>query len=297
MKNRHGLPPSPEKPLMRPSLESLRVLEACISTGSFAAAARQLFLTPAAVSLRVRTLETELGQPLFVRTGRRVIPTDAAIALASRVREALDGISQALDDFRAFAPRLKVTAPPTFASRWLAQRLAQYTAENGVGIDLDISTDLRDHGSFDVAIRTGTGGWPGLRGFPLLPVEVTPMLAPSLLGGRTLRAPRELAEFALLPHPDWGRWFTQAGDEVPKLLRYIDVDYPTHELNAHAALDGLGAALLSPILFRSLLAEGRLLAPFSCLLAGPAWHFALVRADDARSAPAHLCEWLCRQAE
>ena len=81
---------------MRPSLESLRVLEACVSAGSFARAAERLFLTPAAVSLRIRTLEAELGQPLFIRAGRRVVPTAAASVLANRVREALTGIGEAL---------------------------------------------------------------------------------------------------------------------------------------------------------------------------------------------------------
>jgi LysR family glycine cleavage system transcriptional activator len=281
---------------MRSSLESLRVLEACISAGSFARAAERLFLTPAAVSLRIRTLEAELNQALFVRAGRRVIPTDAASTLARRVREALDGISEALDEFQASAPRLKVTAPPTFASRWLAPRLAQYSASGGLSIELDVSTDIRDREAFDVAIRTGPGGWPGLREYRLTAVEVTPMLAPSLLGTRTLVTPEELVDFELLPHPDWQQWFAEARCKAPANLRFVAVDYPTHELNANAALAGLGVALLSPSLFRPLLAEGLLIAPFSCILSGPAWHFALMRSDDSRPAPRHFCAWLCEQA-
>lgn len=282
---------------MRPSLESLRVLEACISAGSFAQAAKRLFLTPAAVSLRIRTLEAELGQPLFMRVGTRVVPTEAAIVLAGRVREALENINEALGEFRSFAPRLKLTAPPTFASRWLAPRLPQYSAAGGIGIDLDISTDVRDSQTFDVAIRTGTGGWPGLREFPLFPVDVTPMLAPALLGSRAIGAPADLAGFPLLPHPDWDRWFLEAEGAVPGNLRFVEVDYPTHELNATAALEGLGVALLSPALFQPLLAEGRLLAPFPCVLRGPAGHFALMRNDDMRAPVLHLCEWLVQQAQ
>lgn len=282
---------------MRPSLESLRILEACISAGSFARAAQRLFLTPAAVSLRIRTLESELGQPLFMRVGPRVVPTEAAIVLAGRVREALENINEALDEFRSFAPRLRVTAPPTFSSRWLAPLLPEYAAAGGVGIDLDISTDVRDSQTFDVAIRTGTGGWPGLREFPLFPVDVTPMLAPKLQGERTLNVPADLASFTLLPHPDWDRWFAEAHGATPGNLRFVEVDYPTHELNAAAALEGLGVALLSPSLFRPLLDEGRLLSPFPHVLRGPAWHFALMRSDDTRASTRHLCEWLHRQAQ
>lgn len=281
---------------MRPSLESLRVLEACVSAGSFARAAERLFLTPAAVSLRIRTLEAELGQPLFERVGRRVAPTAAASVLAGRVHEALSGIADALAEFQAATPPLRLTAPPTFASRWLAPRLARYVAPMPSRIEIDVTADLRETHAFDVAIRTGRGGWAGLDEYRLTPVEVTPMLAPSLLDGRTPDDARALAGFDLLPHPDWERWFAAAQCQTPRGLRFASVDYPTHELDANAAVAGLGVALLSPSLFEPLLAAGQLIAPFSCVLSGPAWHFALVRADDARLAPRQLCIWLSEQA-
>jgi LysR family glycine cleavage system transcriptional activator len=55
-------------------------------------------------------------------------------------------------------------------------------------------------------------------------------------------------------------------------------------------------ALLSPSLFRPLVAQGLLIAPFACALSGPAWHFALIRHDDTRPAPKHFCAWLCEEA-
>lgn len=281
---------------MRPPLESLRILEACVSSSSFARAAERLCLTPAAVSLRIRTLEAELGQPLFVRAGRRVVPTAAAARLAGRIREALDGIAGALDEFQAVTPPLRLTAPPTFASRWLAPRLARYPQAGGSPIELDISADIRDPSAFDVAIRTGRGGWEGLDEYRLAPVDVTPMLAPGLLGTRRLETPGALADFELLPHPDWQEWFRGAGCEPPA-LRFVAVEYPTHELDANAAVAGVGVALLSPLLFRPLLEKGLLIAPFPYVLSGPAWHFALMRADDVRLAPRQFCAWLCEQAQ
>lgn len=282
---------------MRPPLESLRILEACVSAGSFARAAEQLCLTPAAVSLRIRTLEAELGRPLFERAGRRVVPTPAAAQLAGRIREALDGIAGALDEFQAATPPLRLTAPPTFASRWLAPRLARYPAAGTSPIEVDVSADIRDPSAFDVAIRTGRGGRGGLDEYRLAPVEVTPMLAPSLLGTRTLNVPEALADFELLPHPDWEAWFTGAGCVMPRPLRFVAVDYPTHELDASAAMSGAGVALLSPSLFRPLLERKLLIAPFPYVLSGPAWHFALMRADDTRPAPRRLCTWLREQAQ
>lgn len=281
---------------MRPPLESLRILEACVSAGSFARAAEGLCLTPAAVSLRIRSLEAEFGRSLFVRSGRRVVPTPAASVLAGRIREALDGIAGALDEFQGATPPLRLTAPPTFASRWLAPRLARYSTTGASVIEVDVSADIRNPSAFDVAIRTGRGGWEGFEEYRLAPVEVTPMLAPSLLGTRTLDMPDALTDLDLLPHPDWEAWFIGAQCETPPALRFVAVDYPTHELDANAAVAGVGVALLSPSLFRPLLEKGLLIAPFPYVLSGPAWHFALMRAGDTRLAPRQFCTWLCEQA-
>ena len=107
----------------------------CVSVGSFAGAADRLALTPAAVSLRIRSLEAELGQPLFDRVGRRVVPTPGAVTLASRVRHGLDGINDAVEEFQAATAALRVTVPPTFASRWLAPRLSDYRAHGGAAVE------------------------------------------------------------------------------------------------------------------------------------------------------------------
>jgi LysR family transcriptional regulator, glycine cleavage system transcriptional activator len=267
----------------------------CVRASSFAGAADRLALTPAAVSLRIRSLEAELGQPLFTRVGRRVVPTPAAVTLACQVRHALDDINNALDAFQAGITPLRVTVPPTFASRWLAPRLSGYRAAGGATIELDISSDVRDPAAFDVAIRTGRGGWDGLDEYPLAPVDVTPMVAPALLGARTLAAPEDLADFNLLPHPDWGKWFARAERPMPSGLHFAAVDYSIFELIANAAVGGLGVALLSPTLFRPLLDDGLLLAPLATVLKGPDWYFALIREGDQRPAPRRFYVWLCEQ--
>jgi LysR family glycine cleavage system transcriptional activator len=277
-------------------VESLRIFEVCVSAGSFAAAADRLALTPAAVSLRIRSLEVELGQALFTRVGRGVVPTAAAVTLAREVRHALDDINAALDAFQARTTPIRVTVPPTFASRWLAPRLPDYRAAGGGPIELDISSDLRDPTAFDIAIRTGRGGWDGLAEYPLMPVDVTPMVAPSQLATRKLHAPEDLVDFDLLPHPDWPKWFGRAERPMPDGLRFAPVDYSIFELIADAAVRGLGVALLSPTLFRPLLEDGLLVAPLATVLKGPDWYFVLVREGDQRPAPRGFCEWLCEQA-
>jgi LysR family transcriptional regulator, glycine cleavage system transcriptional activator len=268
----------------------------CVRIGSFAGAADRLALTPAAVSLRIRTLEAELSQPLFTRVGRGVVPTPAAVALAGRVRLALDDISNAIEEFHGATAPLRVTAPLTFASRWLAPRLPRYRAAGGAAIEFDISSDLRGSDAFDVAIRTGRGGWDGLVEYPLMPVDATPMLSRCLLGDRTLAAPGDLLSFDLVPHPDWGKWFARAASPVPAGLRFTAVNLSIFELIADAAVNGVGVGLLSPTLFRPLLDDGQLVAPLSTVLKGPDWYFALMREGDQRPVVQNFCNWLREQS-
>src|ERR1044072_7945918 len=75
-----------------PALESLRVLESCVRLGSFTRAADEIGVTAAAVSLRIRNLEAELGTRLFERSGPRLQATAAAVTLAARVGIALSDI-------------------------------------------------------------------------------------------------------------------------------------------------------------------------------------------------------------
>ena len=128
-----------------PSLESLRILEACVRHRNFTSAAREIGVTPAAVSLRIRNLEAELGTKLFTRSGPRLVATEAALQLASRIDEALRLLRNAVANCRAWPESLRVTSVPSFASRWLAPRLASYHALHGdAPIKVDASKALME---------------------------------------------------------------------------------------------------------------------------------------------------------
>ncbi|WP_082539563.1 MULTISPECIES: LysR substrate-binding domain-containing protein [unclassified Caulobacter] len=275
-----------------PPLESLRVLEACVRTASFSRAAAELGVTPSAVSLRIRDLEAELGVALFHRSGPRVSATAAGQALAASLGEALALVRSAVETCVTEPPTLRLSAPPTFAARWLAPRLARYRDLPGaVSIQLDVSAEVRASHAFDLAIRTGLGDWPGLDAVRLMPIDATPMLSPGLLADMKLERPEHLAALPLLPHADWPRWFAEAGVSPPA-LRFVSTDYPTQELDASAALDGAGVALLSPTLFAPLLAQGALVRPFARAIEGPASHYLLSHPGEARTAVLDFVKWL-----
>ena len=71
-------------------LNLLRVLDALLENGSVAGAAKTLHLSPPAVSRSLARLRTVVGDPLFVRAGRSLVPTDVAIGLRVPARQALE---------------------------------------------------------------------------------------------------------------------------------------------------------------------------------------------------------------
>lgn len=77
-------------------LHHLRYLRAVVRTGSVTAAAESEFVAQPSVSKQLRGLEKELGVPLFHRVGRRVVPTDAALALADCADRVFDEITTTL---------------------------------------------------------------------------------------------------------------------------------------------------------------------------------------------------------
>jgi DNA-binding transcriptional LysR family regulator len=83
------------------TLAQLKAFLAAIDLGSFTAAAVELDSAQASVSELVARLERELGVKLFVRGGRRLTPTDAALALRAHAEQAVSAIDNGLETVRA----------------------------------------------------------------------------------------------------------------------------------------------------------------------------------------------------
>lgn len=270
-----------------PSLDSLRVLATCVRHGNFSRAAAELRITPTAVSQRVRALEAELGVKLFKRHGPRLATTDRAKALGQRVDQALTLMRTAVDDCRRVQQPLRVTCAPTFAARWLVPRLATYhTIPGADAIALDDSQAVSASGSFDVAIRSGAGPWQGCNCAKLISEQRTPMLSPQRMTRHF--TVKTLLRMPLIPDSGWSDWFKLAGASNAKPT-FAATRYPSYELEAQAAVQGVGAALLSRILFADLLTQGVLIAPFPWALEGRS-NYWLLWADEA--AASHFVKWM-----
>jgi LysR family transcriptional regulator, glycine cleavage system transcriptional activator len=275
-----------------PRLESLRVLAACVRHGNFSRAASELGITPTAVSQQMRALEAQIGVELFRRHGPKLTATDRARVLGRRLDHALALMGTAVDECRRAKYPLRVTCAPTFAARWLVPSLASYQAIPGAdAVALDAAQALSPPGSFDVAIRSGTGPWSGYEAVRLLSDQGTPMLSPKWVSPGTRLTVRKLLQIPLIPDSRWSEWFRLAGVAKAK-PRFVAARFPNYELEAQAALEGVGAALLSPALFAQFTARGALVAPFSWAVEGPNSYWLLWTKE---SADTHFVGWMKAQ--
>ena len=149
-----------------PPLNWLRAFEASARHLSFTAAARELNLTSTAVSHQVRSLEQELGYPLFERLARSLRLTEMGAAYLPDVRRAFEDLSATTAQLfgQAGATRLTVRAPVSFVMLWLAPRLARFQARHPkieVHLFSVIWADAVPDEAIDVDIRFGGGSWPG----------------------------------------------------------------------------------------------------------------------------------------
>lgn len=290
-----------------PPLTALRAFDAAARHMSFAKAADELNVTPAALSFQIKSLEEHLGAPLFRRLNRAVELTDAGRALAP---DAQIGFETLTNGWRA-AQRtqdhqsLTVTAGPAFTAKWLAPRLFDFAQEHPE-IELRFSASLKRmdfmRDNIDVAIRFGYGPDPGLYSLPLATEWVTPVMLPDMAA--RFPTPESLRDAVLIidesidfldPPTDWAAWSRGVGMEplVPAGPRFSQAD---HAMDA--ALAGIGVALGRRALVIKDLAEGRLVAPYGkALQTGARFRFLCPEGAETRPQIAAFQEWMLREID
>jgi LysR family glycine cleavage system transcriptional activator len=259
-----------------PPLAAFRAFAAVAREGSFAAAGTALHVSTSAVSHQVRALEEALGTPLFIRArnGAGVtVPTEAGQELLVAVEEALTQLSDACrsvhDRVHRTRPNLSVSANGSFASLWLAPRLAAFagqhpsTAWHMRAIEDDAPDMLRE--GLDLSIVRMKQVQPPDR--LLLAETLFPVCSPSL--GPPER-PEELLRHNLLEeasHGDsaersWPHWLGLLGVD-PSRARIVR--FSSFNQASGAAIAGAGIALGRSHLVQAELAAGRLVRLFAPL--------------------------------
>lgn len=308
-----------------PPLNALRAFEVAGRHRSFTRAARELHVTPGAVSHQIKSLEAFLGVTLFLRTPQSLELTPAGQACLPELQEAFQTLSRAMARLReSETPHaLTIGVAPAFAARWLVGRLQRFTdAHPDINVKIAAGIDyvdvLRQDGGpartlapapgnlADLTIRFGLGEYPGYSVEPLCASAVTALCSPRLLeGSHPLRDMTDLAHHTLLHdetvyfdanEPDWAYYLQRAGVGGVDVSRGPTFNNAIFALSA--AADGAGVALSMPILARPELDSGRLVIPFEFRLPSRNTYCVVRPLDRPLSASAALFrEWLLREAQ
>ncbi|WP_153130926.1 transcriptional regulator GcvA [Dechloromonas hortensis] len=307
-----------------PPLSAMRAFEAASRHLSFKKAAEELHVTPAAISQQIKTLEEYLGVSLFRRLTRALEITAEGSAMLPKVREGFECFASAVDSTRRPGDGvLTILAPPSFAARWLVPRLPRFAAAcPEVKLRLSSSGDAVDRrgekrelegepvdlraASSALAIRYGTGNYPGFRVEQILSPDWVPVCSPRLLEfGPSLKVPEDLARHVLIHdetiedeerQPSWREWLASAG------VRGVDAQRGPRFSNAllavEAALEAQGVALALKPLVEADVAAGRLVVPFEISVPSPyAYYLVMRKAVAERDSVAAFRHWLLGEVQ
>jgi len=197
-------------------LRQLTALVTVAEAGSVTRAARLLHMVQPAVTRQIRTLEEELGVPLFDRTRHGMVPTAEGELLVERARRALGELERARTEIRPapgeVAGIVSVGLLESVADL-LAQPLAAAVASAHPGIELRILTAYSGHlqqwldsGDIDLSLLYNLAGVPSLAVIPLLREKLWAVAPPEagLSPGSPVPWAEVLAHPLVLPVPGHG---------------------------------------------------------------------------------------------
>lgn len=293
-----------------PPLDSLHVFAVAARHLNFTTAAAELHRTQSAVSHRIKALEAELGVSLFIRLTRRLELTPAGRALAEHMNQSLAQIARIIAEFDKLegTQRLRVTALPSVASRWLTPRLPRFfdlcpQIEVQVIAEAEL-LDLRAKG-IHLAVRFGRGQYPHHSVSRLMTDRVLPVCSPKFLVEHGPISTIEKLLALPLVHDSaaendesqsgWRSWLDQLGRlDTPHLSgqRFSNAD-----LAIEAAARGIGVALGRFSLVADGLSNGSLVSPLP-IATSTAYSYYIVALPEWALHPkvVPFCRWLRAEA-
>jgi len=256
-----------------PPLNALRAFEASSRQLSFTRAAEELFVTQAAISHQIKSLEEFLGIKLFMRKNRALLLSEEGQAYYLDIKDVFTSINDATERLLARGAKgaITVSLQPSFAIQWLVPRL---NAFNILHPDIDVRIKAVDQAEssltedVDVAIYYGRGHWADIHAEQLQKEYLVPVCSPLLLQGKKpLDKLEDLVNHTLLhdtSRRDWKRWFKQVNVKATNVNHGPIFSHSA--MVVQAALHGQGVALAHSFLSRPDIEAGRLICPFDDVL-------------------------------
>ncbi|MCJ9674341.1 LysR substrate-binding domain-containing protein, partial [Neorhizobium sp. SHOUNA12B] len=235
-----------------------------------------------AVSQQVIKAEAQLGQPVFQRLPKGMMPADSARPMLARLTEGFHALSEAVVIGRQQDDALlTISVAPVFAARFLVHRLDRFSSLHPeIRLRIDATTRLADLGvdDIDLGIRVGPGTWPGVDAELLIEQTVFPVCSPAL--AEKLNEPKDILKLpAIIDGPSmfsWEIWLNEAGlSGAGMATRHVFNDA---SLCLDATIAGQGVMLAWHTLATYALEQGRLIEPFSIRAHTGMGHYLVTRA-------------------
>lgn len=250
--------------------DSLTVFARVVKLGSFAAAARDLDISPAMVGNHVRALESWFGAPLLLRTTRQQTLTDLGHEVTKRSADVLDSML-ALDNIASRKSRLNgvlhISAPLGIGRHYIAPALRKFAAlHENLQVDLQLSDKLEDmvRGGYDLAVRSGPllGNEASLIARLLVRQKLFLVASPGYLNRSG--APKTIDDLRFHKTVRYSRhgrprsWYLNYGGETIKLDPPTAFMVDSVETLCDAVCDDVGIGWLPEWLVNRFLQDGRL---------------------------------------
>ena len=235
-----------------PPLNSLRYFLVAAQTLSFKKASEQLFVTQAAISQHIKTLENHLDVKLFVRGTRQVRLTEEGRRLLPDIQAGFASFNKGLELLQEDATPniLNITVVTSLSSRWLVPRLQSFQNQHpDIRVRLEPENQIRKFADsdLDLAIRFGEGKYQGLESRFLFEDTYVLVCHPSLI--KENFSPKDLYSLPLLEEigpitgAAWSAFLAEHSLDDDKFNKALEVEDSTVTI-IEAVLAGQGFAML-----------------------------------------------------
>ena len=293
-----------------PSLNALKAFNSAAKHMSFQLAAKELKVTPGALSYQIKQLEEDIDVKLFNRFHRVISLTEEGLLLQPYIQEGFAQFNTGLQRLEKKQSQnvINISSGPGFTSKILAPRIYDFITQFP-DIDARISATLQlvdlEQRDIDIALRFGKGNYPKCTSVKLFDEYILPLCSPHLLKeGNTVNSPEDLLKYTLIHDDthkqnvelaDWDVWFNEVGVEAVKIKKEMHFSNADHAIDA--AISGAGVVLGRETLAMNDIKTKRLIAPFNHKIKSGYSFYAVFleeRADEPNIK--NFCNWLIKSA-